>query len=258
MMNIIAIGGFPRSGTRQFADIMNGHPSCVIQGEIENDSLTALANLAFETDIKLLANDRTQKAYFSRRIRFVLETYRMVSKSSSEPIQWDFSKKNLGFKKPYVEHFYDELDSLFSPSVDRIKVFICLRDLEKNFLSLNSAFGYSIKKFKAGIIKTDKSLIAMSKNGFFDVYPLYLDEFLQEEPETKGDWLVDKVFSKLNLDVLPEDAVQIYNRTVNRNRTPSEKRRSAMTDAERKNLFGDRSFMRHVASIEARMGVTLR
>jgi hypothetical protein len=60
------------------------------------------------------------------------------------------------------------------------------------------------------------------------------------------------------LDISPKDAAEIYLKTKNRNKTPDEKRRESLTDAERRNLFGDRSFMRHVASIEARMGVTLR
>ncbi len=256
-MNIVAIGGFPRSGTRQFADIMNGHPSCIIQGEIENDSLSSLAYFVSESD-RLLGTGRTRSAYIARRLQFVLETYRMVSKTNSEPLNWDFDQKNLGFKKPCVEHFHEELDALFAPSVHRIKLFICLRSIEKNYLSLSGAFGYTMEKFKQGIIKTDRALVEISKNNLFEVYPLHLDGFIRKNDDEKGDWLVQNIFSKLNLDTAPEKAAEIYLKTRNRNKTPEEKKRSAITEAERKKLFGDISFMNSVASIEARMGVTLR
>ncbi len=256
-MNIIAIGGFPRSGTRQFADILNGDPSCIIQGEIHSDLLRSLAKFALEAD-KSLVQGRTEKAFSARRIRFVLEAYRMVSKTNAEPLVWDFSQQNLGFKKPFAEHFFKELEALFSPSVDRIKLFICLRNIEKNFLSLSGAFGYSPRKFKKGIVTTDRALIEISKNKFFEVYPLHLDSFIEKNDDAKGDWLVQNIFSKLNLDIAAEDAFEFYFKKRNGNKTPAEKIRGPITDAERKIIFGDRSFMKHVASIEARMGVTLR
>jgi len=256
-MNIVVIGGFPRSGTRQFADIMNGHPECTIQGEIESDSLRTLSKLVIDAD-SYLGKGRTQKAYIARRLRFVLETYRMVSKTSSEPLVWDFGKQNLGFKKPYAEYFHKELDALFSPSVDRLKLFICVRNIEKNFLSLSGAFGYSIERFKKGIIDTNESLCAISKNNFFEVYPLHLDAFIEKSDDEKGNWLIQSVFSKLNLDIAPKNAAEIYLKTMNRNKTPAEKKRGPITDAEREKISGDRSFMKHVESIEARLGVTLR
>jgi hypothetical protein len=253
-MKLVIIGGFPRSGTRQFTDIMNFHEDFTIQGEIHSNVLEAIARL-FKAADKSHSGKRTERAFFSRRPTASLEVYRLVSKSNSEPLKYNYSGKCLGFKQPLIESRHEILKIIFERDYKNCHFFVCLRNLYDNFLSLNSAFGWTIEKYIHSLKVSISALQVMDKDDFFILQPLCLDSYISSV--NKESWLRESIFHPLDISLSNEWLADCLKSTTNRNKTPENQRKHELDEFTRSTLLGDRELMEAVDWLETRFSANL-
>ena len=135
---IALIGGFPRSGTREFTDAMNCWKNVSIRGEVYGSTVGAVFSLIQEHDEIFLDNKYTE-SYHERRAYAALNS--IVSLSKTTPSL--FSKENfeegvVGFKTPHIENRWKELEFLFGLDRRDKVYFYCYRKLSSCFLSLSN------------------------------------------------------------------------------------------------------------------------
>lgn len=253
-MSLVIIGGFPRSGTRQFADIMNYHDEFIIQGEIHSKVFTKISELLTLAD-QLHYEKRTEKSFFERRSVVAYEMYRLLSKTNSQPLIYDYRKKFLGLKQPLIEAQFREIKNIFSKDHQNCNFYVCLRNMFDNFLSLNSAFDYDTKRYAIAINKSIVSLRAMDDDEFFSIYPLDLDNFIISED--KVSWIQQYIFEPLNFEASDEFAQSCLQNVGNRNKTPVEKRKHHLDKEFLKNLTQNKELKENARWLEERFSVDL-
>lgn len=253
-MKLVIIGGFPRAGTRNFADIMNFHDEFIIQGEIHTNVLRAISELFQAADISHFGK-RTERAYLNRRAAAALEIYRLMSKTNSDPIEFDFSANFLGFKQPFIERQHKCLAAIFSRDHKECVFFFCLRNIFDNFLSLHSAFNYTTDKYARALRQSISALKEMEQSSFFRVHPLWLDDYI--ETKRKADWLRLRVFEPVGICPSDEWLEECLGKTTNRNKTPPSQRKNDLSDKMRSDLIGNKDLVKGIRWLEGRFEAEL-
>lgn len=236
-MEIIIVGGFPRAGTRQFTDILNGPSQINIKGECFPQVIKKLS------EVYALASHRhsghwSDEQFQNWRLRSVLNSCAGLSKGSNAP--YDF--KNLvgaGFKSPRVELISESLETLFLGN-KRIKFFYCVRKVTDNFLSENSTFNISVEDYIDATKHSLKAFFKMSRNANFDCTVLSLDDFINGGEY--AEFAMANIFSHLDsLRVNYNECVTYVQKTKNINATKNtgKVRRKVLKEDERLALAGD-------------------
>ncbi|KIC44990.1 hypothetical protein RA28_10820 [Ruegeria sp. ANG-S4] len=256
---IVIIGGFPRAGTRQFCNLVNYVPGCNIQGEMDAGPYAHLAELVRETD--RIHKGKTEgggliarKNYFDRRTEAVFESYRLFSKSrkNTRP-NWD-EVTITGLKKPLVELSYRHTKALFQPSHESVLHFYCLRRVYPNFNSLAGAFDYTVSHYIKRLSESIVGLQEMAEDDFFEVRPLFLDEFIKSDGPA---WVQKNLYDPMGVSMPREEIERAIEKTRGSNRTPDEKRRAGTTRREANALSLDEGFMDKIQWLEDYFKVSL-
>lgn len=94
------IGGLPRAGTSQFADLINQHPRCLIKGEVNPRSFQMIGKL-----LKAADHDHQgkyfERAYFKSRSLGAMNMVASICKGNHVP--FGSYLQVLGFKSPGLE-----------------------------------------------------------------------------------------------------------------------------------------------------------
>lgn len=213
-MKTLIVGGFPRAGTRQFADILNSSGYACLQGEVSRPAYAALANF-IEVTSRGHRNEKRKNAFDQRRLPLILDNIRAISKVNKEPIAWNFAVPFLGFKCPHIEIYKVSTDSLFQCENSDITFMACLRNFKQNFLSLKSMFEWDIDRYINKTTASISALIEMQNDPHYNFIPLSLDEFIASQE--KGDWISKHMFDPLGVSIDPTDCYAVFLRTKNRN-----------------------------------------
>ncbi len=230
-MKVCIIGGMPRSGTRQFADILNRLDYVTIKGEVYTNSFKSIPGFITSAN-----NDHdgkwTEPSYLKNRLKTILNIIAGISKGSNAP--FNFNNCDIsGFKCPYIEIQKNTIDFLFKEEVDKVYFFYCSRNIKDNFLSYKSNFGISVKNYVDKTIISIRSLLKMSNDTMYRVKILNLDDFIRTK--NKGVFIKDNIFDFLEIEHVSEDECNlIYTDTTNRNATESvgKARLTALTNFE--------------------------
>lgn len=231
------IGGFPRAGTRQFADIMNQHESVEIKGELYPNSFELAGKMLLQAD-KDHGTRWSAAQYHSNRLASALNIVAAISKGSNRP----FSRTTTvaGFKCPRIERQKSIVDALFAQAVSRpIQFFFCVRDLVEDYLSVNSNFNTPAEVFIQDTIGSIESFLRLLDDERYDVHVLNLDGFVGSH--NKGQWLKINLFDPLpGVTVSADEAFAFFAATTNRNSTSAVgRRRKSKIDPEAAALIND-------------------
>lgn len=215
-IHVLILGGFPRAGTRQFADILNNHIDINIKGECFPLLFEKMAEFFEESD--RLHNGRwSESQYLQWKIHSVLNAYAGISKGSNTPYNFH-EGKIYGFKCPRIEIKYDSIKKLFNGLSTNIIYIYCTRNIKQNYLSENSAFNITIEKYINRTIQSLSSILSVVNDNQFDVEICSLDDFILSLD--KGCWLNYNLFSKLPVDKIKDTTCyEFYLNTTNRNAT---------------------------------------
>ncbi|WP_339898722.1 hypothetical protein [uncultured Gilvimarinus sp.] len=215
-MEVCIFGGFPRSGTRQYADILNGHALMSVKGECFPRVVKLLSRVFEEADDKHQKRWSSQK-YDEWRVKSALNAYAGLSKGSNAP--YDFSGlKVCGFKSPRVESIYDDLGGLFFK--EKIKFFYCVRKVSENYLSECSTFGISVEDYVSSTVSSIKKFFEVVNDERFDCTVLSLDSFLASK--NRANYIQDNIFSKFSgVSTSLGEVEELIERTRNINSTES-------------------------------------
>lgn len=251
-MRLILVGGFPRSGSRQFTDILNAHPEISLQGEIYSETYRALGRLV-EASSTEHAGKWSERKFLPRRKPWIIESLCTHMKGMPKPVGPD--TRFVGLKQPYLETLWKSTLEIFSRDWESCDFFFCTRNIHDNFLSLNSAFDYSAQHYTKKMIYSARGLGSLLDNSFFRVHPISLDGYIASE--NKSDWLADNLFRPLELSVSAEEAEEMIAGTQNRNQTPAAKRKREIAEDDRIFLAGNDDLKNAVQFIEDKMGLKL-
>jgi len=253
-MRIVLIGGLPRTGTRQFCDIVNAHTACELHGEMDERVFRAFTDFVTAVDGNH-AGRWMDVGYRKRRLGAILEAYRLFSKTNRN-VPPDRERLEVGgFKIPGLEVHHAELEALFAPEVDRVTLFYCVRNIYANFNSLAGAFNFGVRRYVKRIHRSVTAVRAVVKDPFFDLRPLHLDGFVAAAD--KGAWVVEHIFRPIGIELDVAEGNAMLARVGNRNRTPDEKRRPGITAAEKMLLLASRQFVGEVRWLENHFGLQL-
>lgn len=205
---IVIIGGFPRSGTRSYADALNLMPGVDIRGEVHRAALPPLSNW-------LQLNDSAHKElglkneYVKHRWLTGLNAIVGTGRGGNSP----FSMSNMindvvGFKCPTIEIRLKNLERVFKPQFNpfdgkRIPFFFCSRRLDQVYLSRSNMTSkkrgeaLSIDAFIKESIEQLKSLEVMEGSQVFEPHILNLDEF--SSSKSKLVWFQNNVVNNVGL-----------------------------------------------------------
>lgn len=258
-MRFCLIGGFPRSGTRQFLDILNRHPEFRMRGEIHRELIVALDQLVQKAE-SCHAGKWTEGNFRESRRRLVLENIRLLGKGGSSR-QWpnQLERYRIGFKMPYVEMVKPSLDHLLKPEFGGVDFFYCVRNLEQNFLSQKSKLGIRRQRFMSNTIASIDALAEMKQDDFYRIQVLHLDDYLASDD--RADWLKTKLFDFLNVEgVTDQDLKSFASNTPNRNKTPNKDRLTALKPVEKRVIFGNDTLLDRIAWLESTysMNITMK
>ncbi len=255
-MRLCLIGGFPRSGTRQFLDILNRHPLFQMRGEIHRKLIVALDQLVQQAE-DCHSGKWTEANFRKARRELILENIRLLGKGGASP-RWPgkLEQYRIGFKMPYVELVKPSLDNLFKPEFEGIDFFYCTRGLEQNFLSQKSKLGIKKRKFITNTIASIDALREMAEDEFYRVRVLHLDEYIVSD--NKPDWLRQNLFGFLGVDEVSDTDMASYaSDTPNRNKTPGDHRLKELKDSEFKAISENRELRERVEWLGSNHSINL-
>ncbi|AZU04675.1 hypothetical protein X907_2154 [Glycocaulis alkaliphilus] len=241
------IGGSPRSGTRNFADLISAHPDTQLFGEVGHYALPkvkgALEEMAAyhaeETSRRTLRGRGRQKKFASHRVALTLTG--MYAKSPQMPFNFNAltSRHVVGFKTPQIEKRWRLMNELYGEFENERHFFFCIRNLDQNFLSLHSrGWRKDVEEYVERLLPLLQSIVKFkawneSKDGGWQIHLLHLNAFL--DAASREDWLFDRVYRPLFGGDARQPAAQALASTSNRNSTlnvTGKPARSELTDEE--------------------------
>ncbi|GGB68608.1 hypothetical protein [Glycocaulis alkaliphilus] len=235
MSTVCVVGGYQRSGTRQFTDILNQHPDVQISGEIGRYAFVKIDKLISQLRAFHLKHDSVLDAETTARMAVsICALYAKYPKH----FQVKGSGAVIGFKTPRAEWQFSKIRNILDVGEANKVFFFCNRDFRDIFLSVyNLGWKADIQSFIDYYKRSLKALVEMSgANGLGDEWAiriLSLDQFLASD--SKGEWLRSRVFEPLQLPMSADDALSLFHKTTNRNATvqaTGKQRPTALSDAD--------------------------
>ena len=235
------IGGMPRAGSRQFADILNASGQFNIFGEVYRSSFLALGDL-FKVADREHSGTWSEKNYLRRRWDTVAACLCGISKGS----QWRDDVTFLGIKTPRIEAHYDVIDRLFLSNGASVQFFYCCRNLIENYCSMHSNFGTTPSAYKRILSKSIEGLKIIQLDPRIKTNFLSLDSFVAEE--NKARWLLDRIFKNyFSLNVSEKQCADWLSMTSNRNSTEAVGRKKKEIDAHTLRILSGSEDLRDIA-----------
>jgi hypothetical protein len=218
MKPYIVLCGMPRSGTRQFADVLNQHPNICIQGESSRHSVPAIATFLGKLEKIYPSADRHQAE--EQRYRALALAFAAAGKGRPRLAP----KADIhGIKSPNHELVHCDLTRLIGAYASPVVYLYCIRNLRESYLSyLSMRFAKTVQMY----IRTYLGSLAaaMAINEASEANPakvrisvLHLDDFISTSDQ--GAWLSRRLFDPLGLKVTGPAATRLLAKTVNRNAT---------------------------------------
>lgn len=205
---IVIIGGFPRSGTRSYADALNLIPNVDIRGEIHRAALPPLSNWLQLND-KAHKNLGMKDEYVKYRWLTGLNAIVGTGRGGNSPFSIDRMMNNVvGFKCPMIEIRVKNLERVFKPQFNpfggkKIPFFFCSRRLDQVYLSRSNMTSkkrgeaLSIDSFIDDSIEQLEALDTMKNSQVFEPHVLNLDEFTSSL--SKLSWVEDNILSHVGV-----------------------------------------------------------
>lgn len=205
---IVIIGGFPRSGTRSYADALNLIPNVDIRGEIHRAALPPLSNWLQLND-KAHKNLGMKEEYINHRWLTGLNAIVGTGRGGNSPFSIDQMLNNVvGFKCPVIEVRMKNLERVFKPLFNpfddhKIPFFFCARRLDQVYLSRANmtkkkrGVTLDVDGFIKETIDQISALILMKYSKVFIPHVLQLEYFTS--CSDRVDWLSNNIFSHLGL-----------------------------------------------------------
>ena len=262
---LCVIGGLPRGGTRNFADLASAHPDVRLFGEVHRNGVAAATRALKAVEKFQKASDaRGQAAFLARKHHIALALLALHSKMP-KPYGSESGRYSgvFGFKTPGIELQFDKVAAL-TEGFERRVFFFCCRNLDDNYLSLASlGWRSDVGHYLRTVKKHLGAVLAMhelsQRNGGWTVRPLYLDSYIASED--KAAWLIEHMFEPLGLPLTTGDVVGFIERTTNRNSTLSktgQDRRQELTLEERRTFEKAADVESLLARFNAALGTNVR
>lgn len=237
------IGGLPRAGTRNLADLCNAHPEIRIHGEIRmREGLAGIQESLEMLEKYHRDSGRSYDKFMAERAGIVMALYAMYSKAPGAAFgQSDLKSGVVGFKSPRIFNQWKRLVKLFGDFEAPRVAFFCCRNIDENYLS-HHTLGWKTdpKSYLENLRNWLRHALEFgewargSRRGW-EILPVHLNEYIASED--KGSWLVDRVYRHLVSGVTAEKAESYIAGTRNRNatlRAAGKPRREQLTDDERR------------------------
>lgn len=229
----VIVCGLPRSGTRQFTDILNQDPRICLQAEVSPVLIPKMHDLLSAAD-RAYARHSSLPGYLAKRAEIIVQLLSGFSKG----------RRNIkpsavvhGFKTPSVEKRYKTLCEMILPSYGALNFFFCVRGFTDCYLSLSSMpwFNKTPEEYTNIYVKSLATAVKIGSlpEKAVSISCLNLDEFITAED--KGTWLHDHLFSRVPVSISKERSGKYYSKTRNINatkRVTGEDRRNALSDSE--------------------------
>ncbi|KPP83274.1 MAG: hypothetical protein HLUCCA04_04120 [Oceanicaulis sp. HLUCCA04] len=242
------IGGSPRSGTRNFADLVSSHPDAQLFGEVGHYALPNVKRVlnemsayhAEEEERRTLRGRGRSKNFTPHRVALTLTG--MYAKSPQLPFNFNALTPTqvVGFKTPQIEKRWRLMHELYGGFENERYFFFCIRNLDQNFLSLHSrGWRKDVEEYVERLLPLLRSIVKFKtwndkKGGGWHIHLLHLNAFI--DSVSHEDWLFDRVYRPLFGDEAREAAAQAVANTGNRNSTlnvTGKPARAELTDEER-------------------------
>ncbi len=225
------MGGFPRAGTRQFADILNKSNLFHLKGEVYNRSFRRLKDLLEQGDMDHKGR-WSEESYFKYRTISAFQMGAAISKGSNASFSVTNAQQIIGFKSPRIERHKGILDTMVAYESKPILFYYCVRNIQENFLSLKSTFGVTVEDFVKDTIESLEMYFVLLQDEKYDVKLLNLDGFIKDE--NKGNWIKNNIFSNVISQLDDDECEGMLKKTTNRNATVAhgKKRLTELSDEE--------------------------
>lgn len=229
--SFLVVGGMPRSGTRQFADYLNASKRISIQGELKPDLIPAVKHLLHTSETLYQKHPGISEIVKKKKRKLIFELFKGLSKS--HPVK-DFGGC-VGFKNPNAEFYVNDVLEIIKDSYESLTFYYCIRDVLPCLSSLRCApwYGASAEYFINTYIRSMNSAISASKKSNVKIAILHLDDYIR--CKSKEEWVDEKLFKILNLDLTKEDInriLSIKNVNSTRNRFGIEKNGDEITSRD--------------------------
>lgn len=237
----LVVCGLPRSGTRQFTDILNQHPAISVQGEISLGLIPKIRDILLYTE-KTYRGRKAFDVFQRKRARLAIE---IVSGLSQSNRIGNNNARIVGFKTPRAERHYKAIRDITGNSFIRLHYIFCIRRISDCYLSLSSMpwFKKSENQFIDMYIKS-LLVAARIKDDALpkeNISYAYLNEFV--ESSDKGSWIENTLFDPISIHTQKGDGLRFLSGTSNVNSTVSYtgKQKNNEFSKETLDLFSRRS-----------------
>lgn len=239
--SLCIIGGYQRSGTRNFADLCNAHPDISLLGEVGLRAFPPIRKRLTDLAEYHRATRATGPEKFARRKHLLALS--LLAMHANRPrigfSEKDFKRGVVGLKTPRIEWEWQQLTEMFDTLSEPKIFFYCCRTPQEVYLS-TATLGWTkhasgfLRDFKRSL-KSVLEFEEWSRRGDHGwvVRPLHLNAYIASS--AKAQWLADNLFRFVAPDSALEEIEEFAARTRNRNatlRATGEDRRSVLTPKE--------------------------
>lgn len=205
--------GMPRSGTRNFADLINQHPGISLQGEVPNPIMKRLIDIADRLDDANINKAHRNERWKNRKAWFFYLNFALMNKGV--PSDFNGDEVFIGHKTPSSENFIEAYEKHFLDAGVKPVYFYCLRhpcEVWKSLKNMSwnkiSSVDQFVEKYKRSYANFERAFRSES----IDIHLLNLNDYISSE--SKPDYLRDKVFHRLGLElpIALETTGEVFNR----------------------------------------------
>jgi len=249
MKPFVVVCGMPRSGTRQFTDILNQHPKICVQGETRRQALGPITACARQ----LCRIHRTAGADDPARIyRSIALLFAAAGKGRP---RLDARAEIHGFKTPNYELDHPKLTRFLSMAARPVVYLYCIRTFRETYLSyLSMGFPKTLDKFIRTYIESLRATKEIARQAARNpeevrIGVLHLDDFLSTG--NRGLWLSSRLFTPLGLTLSAKTAGAFLESTDNLNATARTGSRRRLTELP---LAAERIINRQRRALQSAIG----
>ncbi len=243
------VGGYQRSGTRNFADLCNAHPEISLFGEVGLRAFPPIRKRLKELAAYHEATRQSGAVNFAKRKHLIALS--LLAMHANKPrigfSELDFKKGLVGFKTPRIEWEWQQLSKMFDTLSEPKVFFYCCRTPEEVYLSTAtlgwtknvSGFARDLKLSLQKVLEFQAWSKKSSRQWL--VRPLHLNAYIQSTDKAR--WLADNLFCYVAPETGLEEIAQFISETDNRNstlRAIGQERRTTLTPEERAEFESDR------------------
>lgn len=261
------IGGYQRSGTRNFADLCAAHPDISLFGEVSRNAFPLIKkHLKNLSEYHISTRDRGLELFQRKKHVLALSLLAMHAKRPRIGFsEEDFRRLRVGFTTPRVEWHWRDIVKMFD-TMEYSKVFFySCRTTEETYFSASTlgwtkgvpAFSKYMKRSLAAVLEFD-NWSRQSESGW-TVRPLHLNGYTASN--NKGRWLKENIFKYIDPELTEEEAEGYAAQTLNRNATvkaTGQERRMELSTDERAEFVADKELHALLAQLNETFDLQVR